>query len=428
MLKRISPEQAELGMFIHKLEGSWLKHPFWRTKFLLEDPVTLEDLRDADIEAVVIDIARGCDVRPLPRRAASNENAPVPAPTPAPAPARRFGARAAPAPAAFDYRSTAPLGTGREFGHAARIADRGRKVVSKVFLQARLGKAIRAEAVEPVIDDIFASVQRNPHAFNGLMRCKRDNEFLYRHALASAALMISLGRQLKLAPSEVREAGLAGLLFDVGINHLQVDLTASDGDFRALPEPILAQHTALGYNFLVASGVPERVAMVAAQHHERNDGSGYPERLLGGDIPLLSRMAAVCDAYDQLASAGDDPHPVDPGAVLQSMARTPGKFDPVVFAAFVQCIGTFPIGTFVELRSQRLALVIDQNPADHARPTVRAFYSLAKGESLRGETIELATCYGQDEIIGLADLSRFEPEDVLDLRQRLLSTAMKARA
>ncbi len=420
MLKRINPSQAELGMFIHKLEGAWLKHPFWKTKFVIEDPDTLADLRDAEIDSVVIDIAKGRDVSPPPLAAAR----PAPAATGA-QPRRRFVAPTV--PAAFDPRSTAPLSTAREFGHAAKAAERGRKVVNKVFLEARLGKSIKAETVEPVIEDIFASIQRNPHAFNGLMRCKRDNEFIYRHALACSALMISLARQLKMSPSEIREAGLAGLLFDVGVNHLPVDMAQSGGDYRRLPLEIRMEHTRLGHDFLVASGLPEPIALVALQHHERNDGSGYPHGLIGGDIPLLSRMAAVCDAYDQLADAGGDAQPVDPGAVVQQMAQTPEKYDPVVFAAFVRCIGTFPIGTFVELRSGRLAMVIDQHPSDFARPRVRTFFSLHTGERVRQEEIDLANCYGADEIAGLADLSRFEPEDVLELRQRMLLTVARAK-
>lgn len=62
MLKTIAPSQVELGMFVHKLEGSWLKHPFWKSRFLLEDPQTLADLRDADIRGVVIDVSKGRDV------------------------------------------------------------------------------------------------------------------------------------------------------------------------------------------------------------------------------------------------------------------------------------------------------------------------------------------------------------------------------
>jgi len=424
MLKRISPSQVEMGMFVHKLEGSWFKHPFWKTKFVLDDPETLEDLRDADIDAVVIDVSKGCDV--LVRR---NDPSPArPASMPAPKPMLQRRRAVAPvAPTPFDFRSTAPQSTVREFGHATRVADRGHKVVTKMFLEMRLGKTIPAKAVEPVIEDIFASVQRNPHAFNGLMRCKQDNEFLYRHALACSALMVSLGRALKLSPGEIREAGMAGLMFDVGINLLPVDLADYGNDHRRLPPDLLMQHAELGANFLEASGLPPAISMVARHHHERFDGNGYPARFSGGDIPLLSRMAAICDTYDELASFVPGSAPVDPGAVLQAMLTERGRFDPEVFAAFVQSIGTFPIGTFVELKSQRLAMVIDQAPSDLTKPKVRTFFSLATGQNVRSEDIDLANCFGADEIVGLADLSRFEAEEAMEMRSRMLAAVAKGK-
>ena len=86
-----------------------------------------------------------------------------------------------------------------------------------------------------------------------------------------------------------------------------------------------------------------------------------------------------------------------------------------------------PIGTFVELRSGRLAMVIDQSATDYAKPTVRTFYSIEVNERVRQEVIDLANCYGADAIVGLADLSRFEPEDVLELRQRMLATLGRVR-
>lgn len=420
MLKRIDPSQAELGMFIHKLEGPWLKHPFWKTKFVIDDPDTLSDLRDSDIEALVIDVSRGRDVASF---------TPAWPASPPPAPRSRFAAkpaRPAPEPSAFNFRSTKPQTTAREFGHAAKIEERGRKIVTQVFIEARLGKSIKANAVEPIIEDIFASIQRNPHAFNGLMRCKQEAECVYRHALACSALMISLARQLKLSPSEIREAGQAGLLFDVGISLLPIDIAEYQDDFRAIPFDILREHTTLGRNFLNASGMSEATGLVALHHHERNDGTGYPAGLIGGDIPLLSRMAAVCDAYDEFATKGSDAHPVDPGEVVQRMAQMAGKFDPVVFDAFVQCIGVYPIGTFVELRSGLLAMVVDQDVADHSKPKVRTFFSLHLGERVRSEEIDLAKTEGRDEIAGLADMSRFEPEDVRELRHRMLNAVMRA--
>lgn len=422
MLKRIDPSQAELGMFIYKLEGPWLKHPFWKTKFVIDDPYILADLRDSEIEAVVIDISRGRDISPGPP--------PVPAPA-APSPAIRPRlqtpiARPAPEPAAFNFRSIRPQTTAREFGHAANVAERGRKVVSQVFLEARLGKSIKAKSVEPVIEDIFASVQRNPHAFNGLMRCKQEAEDVYRHALACSALMISLARQLRMSPTEIREAGLAGLLFDVGISQLPIEISQYQDDFRSIPHEILQQHTTLGYNFLSASGLSERTAMVALHHHERNDGSGYPSGLIGGDIPVLSRMAAICDAYDELASRSSACASVNPGEIVKRMAEMQGKFDPVVFDAFVQCVGIYPIGTFVELHSGKLAMVVDQHETDHSRPKVRTFYSLITGERIRSDEIDLAAEPHPDEIVGLANMSRFEPEEVRELRHRMLNAVMRA--
>ena len=144
MLKRIRLSDVELGMFIHKLEGSWFKHPFWKSRFLLEDAAMLADLQDSGIDGVVIDISKGLDVRPLPVRASD----------PAPPPPVRSTVRtmpqraraAAPDPQA-DLRSTAPQTMAREFGRAGVVAGKGRRVVSRIFLESRLGKAIRTDQV-----------------------------------------------------------------------------------------------------------------------------------------------------------------------------------------------------------------------------------------------------------------------------------------
>ncbi|MDE2597709.1 MAG: DUF3391 domain-containing protein, partial [Sphingomonadales bacterium] len=179
MLKRIDIADVQLGMFIHKLEGSWFKHPFWKSRFLLDDPETLENLRYSEVDGVIIDTSKGKDAVPfLPT--GMEPSAPPQrgfARTATQPRVRRAAPGAAPASQpAFDLRSTARQGMAREFGTAGKVADKGRKVVSRIFLESRLGKTIKSSQVEPVIEDIFSSVQRNPHAFNGLMRCKRDNE------------------------------------------------------------------------------------------------------------------------------------------------------------------------------------------------------------------------------------------------------------
>jgi putative nucleotidyltransferase with HDIG domain len=320
--------------------------------------------------------------------------------------------------------AASPVSTAQEFGAARKVAARAGKVVSRVFLEARLGRAIGSSAVEPVIDDIYASIQRNLYAFNGLLRCQQDSAYVYRHSLAVSALMIALARQMKLSPTDMREAGMAGLLMDIGVGQLPVDLKATDGDYRGLPSDILNQHVVLGHALLKAAGdMPERVLHVILRHHERLDGGGYPHGLQGADIDLFSRMAAVCDSYDNLVSGGGGQPALDPAAAVRALQGMVGAIDGEVLNAFIAAVGVYPIGSLVRLRSERLAMVVDEDPDDSTLPTVRTFWSLIEGRRLRGETIALARCYGEDEIVGIADLAGTGVPDVDDLRAAILAAA-----
>lgn len=424
MLKRIDTADLELGMFVHKLEGSWFKHPFWRSKFVLDDQQTLEDLLTSDVPAVIIDTERGLDLRPkaagrdgassvLGRAAGATSEAPVRRPL--------RPARAAPVREEMSLTSTAPHSQTREFGHANKVVDRSRKVISKVFLEARLGKTIRAEAIEPVVEEIFASVQRNPHAFNGLMRCKRDLEYLYRHALAVSALMVSLGKQLKLSAEEQRLAGMAGLMLDIGVSHLPVDLDSVGGDFRRIDERIFREHARLGHDQLLAGGIPEAVARVCLEHHERMDGTGYPLGIKGENISLFGRMAAICDTYDWLVNDALDQSGLDPARAMEQLSLLHGAFDPELVTRFFDAMGVYPIGSVVELASGRLALVVSQDEADPARPQVKTFYSLAERRLVPAVDIALARCYGEDKIIAAADEAAYAGIDFPLIREKLFA-------
>lgn len=423
MLKRISTDDVELGMFIHKLEGSWFSHPFWKRRFLLVDPDMLEQLRESDVSGVVIDTAKGRSGEPEPEDAAeilsgprhAGMAAPPERPRLEPVPQRNGFARVAPA-----------MPMAREFGRAKRAAGDALRVVSKAFIEVRLGKAIVAKDVEPVLDAIYASVQRNLYAFNGLLRCQSDNEPIYRHSLAVSALMIALARHMKFSPVDIRDAGMAGLLMDIGVSQLPIDLAAFGGDYTRLRPDLREQHVVLGYTFLKAAGdIPEPVLRVILHHHERLDGSGYPQGISGVAIEALSRMAAICDTYDTLIS---DPDPRDPADAIRELRAQPEKFDPVILERFVETVGVYPIGSFVRLKSDRLAMVVDEEAADTALPVVHTFWSLPLGKRIKGETIALAHCYGDDAIEGIADLTGLDLPEIGALRESLLAAACREAA
>lgn len=410
MLKRINPAEVTLGMFIHKLEGNWFSHPFWRAHFLLTDPDQLDALHASTVPAVIIDTERGIDPdapvartpSPIPaarttaptqlrtRRAGLVMPPPPPAP-PAPAPVSGGMARVLSAP---------PAEIGRGFGRANTVAERGLKAVASVFLELRLGKAITPATITPVIDSIITSMQSNPFAFNGLMRFRQDSEHVYRHALATSALMIALGRSMRLPTFDLHTAGLAGLLLDSGVSLLPIDEADRSGDPRNLPVAVWQSHVQLGHDFIVRSGLSDAVARACLEHHERIDGGGWPHGTGGAALSKLGRMAAICDAYDLLATGGEGQPRIDPADALRRMKADPGAFDTDLLAVFETTVGIWPTGSVVELRSGRLAVVIGQNSDAPDQPLIALFYDLANRQPIDNVWIDLARCYGADAISG----------------------------
>lgn len=422
MLKRVETSELRLGMFIHKLEGSWFKHPFWKSKFLLEELWMLEALLNSAVEAVIIDTERGLNNVPDGEMALAGA-----APS-----TQRTMQMLSPRPPASKF-AAARVATAREFGTARKLAERHSKLVSRVFIEARLGRGISARTVDPLIDDIYASVQRNLYAFNGLLRCREDSEETYRHALATSALMIALARQMNLSPAETREAGMAGLLMDVGANqetggppHPEDTWAGCTAD----PEnDVHCQHVLAGHALLKAAGdIPDAVLKVCMRHHERLDGCGYPNRLSGDEIDQLSRMAAICDTYDLLVAGKGHRPGLDPAEAIRHMGEHCDGLDPEIMVDFIEMVGIFPIGAFVELRSGRLAMVVDEDPTEHALPTVFTFWSKPHGKKIKSEVIMLSQCYGADEIVGIAQLGGLDLPPLGALRQSLLNAYTRAAA
>jgi HD-GYP domain-containing protein (c-di-GMP phosphodiesterase class II) len=422
MLKRIPVSDLELGMFVHKMEGSWFSHPFWKAKFVVDDAAKLAALRDSELDGVVIDTSKGKDVAADP---APRPLAPLPATARAvPYPPARL--RAVAARSAIEGASLQPVSAEVEMHAAQAVASKAQKTVQNTFIAARLGKAINVNAVQPVVTDIMDSIRRNPQAFGGLMRCKLKNEVIYQHALAVSALMVSLARQMKLTQAETREAGLAGLLLDIGTNYLPQNAEVPQHDYRTADPKIWQQHVMLGYRALQNDDtMPEAVLAACLEHHERIDGQGYPKGLAKGEISTIGRMAAICDTFDFLLTRSGSTEALDPAVAVQRMRAMEGAFDEEILRAFVESVGLYPVGSFVDLVSGKIAMVIDDDLRDKTRPVVQAFYSREAGERIVPHRVALAQSDCKDAISGIADLSALDLPDDAQLRELIFFTAYK---
>lgn len=379
MLKKIPVEQLRLGMHLQAFCGAWLEHPFWRTKFVLTDPRDLALVRESAIREVWIDIAKGKDVD-TPESAHSPDAGPSVDDFPQPEIEQE------PDPAA-----TAPASFSDEVKRASRIVSKGREAVVSMFQEARMGKAIEAEAAAPLVEEISNSVMRNPGALISLARLKTADDYTFMHSVAVCALMIALARQLGLDEKQTREAGMAGLLHDLGKAMIPLEVLNKPGKLTDAEFDLVKTHPEEGYKLLLeGKDVSEVVKDVCLHHHEKVDGSGYPKRLNGETMSLFAKMGAVCDVYDAITSNRPYKAGWDPAESIKRMAEWKGHFDPMVFQAFVKSLGIYPIGSLVRLESGKLGVVIEQGEQSLLKPRVKVFFSTRAQAYITPEVIDLA--------------------------------------
>lgn len=407
MLKKIPISQLTVGMFVQALGGAWTEHPFWRSKFLVKDEAMRVRLLESGVPDLWIDTERGVAPPPsAPDGEASAGASPAavepasaspsdPATSPGPEPA-------APAVVSSGWtESHSRASIEDELNRATGVVLRSRRAVLTMFQEARMGRALDARNCLPVVEEIGDSVVRNPGAVISLARLKTHDDYSYMHSIAACALMIALSRQMGHLEHDVREAGLAGLLHDIGKAVMPNAVLNKPGKLDEAEYRQMRRHPEQGFEMLREAGSASEATMdVVLHHHERMDGKGYPHGLPGESISLLARMGAVCDVYDAVTSTRPYKAPWDPSDALSRMAGwTPAHFDPVVFQAFVKALGIYPIGSLVRLGSGRLAVVVEQNPAALTSPQVRAFFSMKSNLHIAPVIIDLAASGATDRIV-----------------------------
>jgi HD-GYP domain-containing protein (c-di-GMP phosphodiesterase class II) len=409
MLKKIAIDRLRAGMYVQKMCGSWLDHPFWRKSFLVPDAAMLAQLKATPVREVVIDTGRGLDVE---------DDAPVEIVDSAEPEPEPEAPQAIQAPAVL--RNSTPLA--QEMRHAARICSNAKAQVESMFQEARMGKAIDAERALPLVEEIASSVLRNPGALISMARLKQKDGYTYMHSVAVCALMVSLSNELGLGDGEKREAGLGGLLHDLGKTAIPLDVLNKPGRLTDDEYLTVKDHPEAGHRMLLEGGSVGEIPLdICLHHHEKIDGSGYPHKLSGDRITLYARMGAVCDVYDAITSNRPYKHGWDPAESLGKMAAWSGHFDEAIFQAFVKSVGIYPIGSLVRLKSGRLGIIIGQGEDSLLEPTVTVFFSTKSSAHIRPEILDLSRKKGGDEIAcrespakwGFGDLSHFWVGDTM---------------
>ncbi len=402
MPKRISVEQLRLGMYIHELGCSWMDHPFWRKTFLLDDPNDLKIIRATKIKLVWIDTSKGLDVDG--EEGESEE-------------AVASEIESTLSQADQPNLVTTPVSLAQEATLALKICEKSKDAVASMFQETRMGKALNSEDALPIVEEISSSVLRNPGALISLARLKDKDDYTYMHSVAVCALMVSLAKQLGLNDEQVRQAGLAGLLHDVGKMMIPPEILNKPGKLTDAEFAAVKNHPAEGHKLLLGgSGISPVSLDVCLHHHEKVDGSGYPEQLSDEKISLYAKMGAVCDVYDAITSNRPYKDGWEPADSIRKMAEwSKGHFDQRIFQAFVRSVGIYPTGSLVKLESNRLAVVLEQSDKSLLTPIVKIFFSTRSNCRIVQETLDLAQSGCKDKIVSFEDPAKWGIADLREL-------------
>lgn len=379
MIRKIPVHKLAPGMYVVDLHKGWLEHTLWRSRFPIRDEAMVRRLVEEGITEVSIDTARGADI---------------------PAPPPQFLATAV--QAHFVSRGERlkakpkTLSLGEERRRAALLLRESNTTLRELMTDARLGRVVDIGRLEPVAERMIESVIRNPDALPPLTRLKLQGTYATEHALATAALVVSLARQQGLEQGEIERLAMGTLLKDVGYAALDAKLVAKPGRLSMDERAVMESHVEEGLAVLEATArLAETSVAVILEHHERFDGSGYPYHMRGEDISAAGRMVAVVDTYDAMTSDRPYRAAVSPTTALGQIFDAGGlEFDPAMVAGFVRAIGIYPVGTLVRLESGHLAVVEELHADNLLSPVVRVIYHAGRRSYVTPVVVDLSATYG----------------------------------
>ena len=389
MLKIVETHQLRLGMYVHSLSGSWFDHNFWRKSFLIVNHGDIEQL-SADLNTkITIDTSKGLDVE---QETATLTETVLPH-------------QALPAVKKMSLPQEY-----EEQEKAAKLIEFARPAMMLMFEEARMGKAVDVKSVMPLVDDVTASIARNPGTLISLLRLKTSDDYTYMHSLAVCALMVGLSNELSLSADITLQAGLAGLLHDIGKSALSAAVLQKAGPLTELEFSHVRTHPRAGHALLKNSAdIGEIPLDVVLHHHEKVDGSGYPDGLNDTEISLYSKMAAVCDVYDAITSNRPYKAGWEPSESIKKMASwRENHFDDRIFRAFVKMIGIYPVGSVVKTNSEKLGIVVEHNRDALLRPKIKLFYCLNTKSNIAPEILDLNLPDATEIIISSERSSRLD--------------------
>ncbi len=361
MVKKVKVDQLKPGMFVHDFNCGWLQHPFLANSLKINDKNLIKTIIDNGIREVYIDTDKGTDVANAPTmeevdKQVETELKKVIIP---------------------GKENTKRVSLKEEIANAREVKQEAKQTVQRVMEDIRLGKQLDAEKVDNVIGKMVDSIFQNQDALLSLGRIKTVNEYTFLHSVSVSVLIIAFAKYLGYDRESMKEIGIGGLLHDVGKINVPIEILTKPGRLSEDEFSSIKKHVGYGSDIIEqTSGISETPMHITAHHHERFDGTGYPNNLKGDLISIVGQMAAIVDVYDAITSDRCYKKAILPTNALKKLLEwSEFHFNKELVKQFVRCMGIYPVGSLVSLSNGLICVVLSHDENKILTPIVRAVYS-----------------------------------------------------
>jgi len=363
MTKKIDVTQLRKGMFICGTDRKWIDIPFFRKKFLITSDKQISTLQEY-CEFVYIDTEKGEDVSPAIIEQHNDDTF-------------------------VDLDSSKQI---HEDTSYRKNYEDSQTILSEVLNDVRLGRCVDNPKVRGVVQELIVNIVKDSQTMIGLIQSKDKNDTLARKSVNVCILALAFGKHIGIPKDKMYELGLGALLHDIGMVQVPSRILLKKQPLTPAERAIMEKHTEYGLAILAKTQeIPVNVLKIVHSHHERMDGKGYPQKLQSKEIGLLVRMVTIVSVYEALTRERFYTETLSPVAALKYL-YTSGKaiFDAPLVEKFIQALGIYPSGCVVVLNSGEIGVVVNVNPQDRLRPTLRIVTNAQKQLLAQESVLELA--------------------------------------
>lgn len=370
----LDPQLLRLGLYI-KIDHSWMDHPFVRNTFTVSSPTEIAIIQKHRLTQLFYD----------PERSHADVVAAITDPS---QPIQAFEIDEETAQdAEVDEQSILKekhrqIQTALEHRTAintnARTYTAATNEVSVLLAMANAGQPDARLSADKITTALAGVLEEQAVALSLVCAESRpeSGQELAMQAINVSTLALLTAKTLKLSPEESKYVGMGGLLHNIGMNRVPLAVRVKhEDDMSPTEAKLLRMYPQLGKEILEAiPGMAPDVVEIVYQHREYLDGTGYPKRLINGDISKLARLVGTIVEYNILASDQRSPGYLGPGPALSHVyTKLKNKYGPDVIEPFIATVTVFPPGSFVELSDGSFGVVLKSNTEERLRPLIMLY-------------------------------------------------------